>query len=64
MTLGVPVANGAPYLVEKVEAALLGQMSEIANEVCDRMLVAGAAMCLKNCHGFCGPGYVTCLVDH
>jgi len=36
------VANAAPYLVEKVEAAPLSQVSEIANEVCDRMLVACA----------------------
>ena len=55
MTLGVPMADAALYLVEKVEAALLRQVSEVANEVCDRMLVACVAMFLKNCHRFRGP---------
>jgi hypothetical protein len=31
MTLGVPVANAALYLVEKVETALISQVSEVAN---------------------------------
>ena len=49
MTFGVPMADAAPYLVEKVETALLSQVAEVTNEVCDRMLVACAAMFLKNC---------------
>ena len=57
------MANAAPYLVEKVEAAPLSQVSEIANEVCDRMLVACAAMFLKNCHCIRGPGNMAPLVD-
>jgi len=55
MTFAVPVADAALYLVEKVEAAHIRQVSEVANEVCDRMLVARAAMLLKSCHGFRGP---------
>ena len=64
MTLGVPMADPALYLVEKVEAALLSQVSEVANEVCDRMLVARAAMSLKNRHRFRGSGNVPSLIDH
>jgi hypothetical protein len=64
MTLGVPVADAALYLVEKVEAAHIRQVSEVANEVCDRMLVARAAMLLKSRHGFRNPGNVARLVDH
>jgi hypothetical protein len=47
MTLGVPVADTAPDFVEKVKAARLCQVSEIANEVCDHILVACAAMLLE-----------------
>jgi hypothetical protein len=64
MTLGVPVADAALYLIEKVGATRIRQVSEAANKVCDRMLVARAAMFLKNCHGFCCPGNVAHLVDH
>ena len=42
MTLGAPVANAALYLIEKVATALISQASEVANEACDRMLVACA----------------------
>jgi hypothetical protein len=64
MTLGIPVTNAALYLVEKVEPVLLRQVSEVANEVGDRMLVACAAVSLKNCHRFRGSGNVPSLVDH
>ena len=59
MSLGVPVTDAALDLIEKVGAARIRQVSEVANQVCDRMLVARAAMSLKNCHGFRGPGNVT-----
>ena len=42
MTLGAPVANATLYLIEKVATALISQASEVANEACDRMLVACA----------------------
>ena len=64
MTFGVPVADAALYLIEKVEAAHIRQVSEVANEVCDRMLVACAAILLKSCHGLRGPDNVARLVDH
>ena len=62
--LRVPVSNAPPYLAEKVEAALLGQMSEIADQVCDGMLVTSAAVPLKNCDRVGGPGDVVSFVDH
>jgi hypothetical protein len=43
--------DAAPYLIKKVGAARIRQVSEVANEVRDRKLVARAAMSLKNCHG-------------
>ena len=51
-------------LTDEVKAAILGQVSEVANEVRDRMLVARAAMLLKSRHGFRNPGNVARLVDH
>ena len=44
MTLGVPMPNAPPDLAEKVEAALLGQVSEIADQVCDGILIVSAAV--------------------
>jgi hypothetical protein len=43
MTLGVPVTDAAPYLITKVGAALIRQVPEVANEVCDGVFVARAA---------------------
>jgi len=64
MMLGVPVPNGSLYLSQEVEAALLGQVSEVANQVCDSMLVASAAVLLEDGHRVGGPGYVSGFVDH
>ena len=36
---GVPMLDASLYLTQEVEAALLGQVSEVANQVCDRSLV-------------------------
>lgn len=55
MMLRVPVPNTPLYLTEKVEAALLSQVSEIADQVCDGMLLTGAAVLLKNRDGLSGP---------
>ena len=51
-------------LVEKVEAALIRQVSEVANQDCDRMLVARATMSLKDCNHLRGPGNVARLADY
>jgi hypothetical protein len=56
--------NATPDVAEKVEAALLGQVSEIADQVCDRMLVTRAAVPLKNRDGLGGPGDVVSFMGH
>jgi hypothetical protein len=43
----MPVSNASRDLFEKVETALVGQMSEIVNQICHDMLVACAAPTLK-----------------
>jgi hypothetical protein len=48
VTLGIPVADAASDFIEKVEATHIRQVSQIANQVCDRMLVACATMLLKS----------------
>src|ERR1019366_1434908 len=64
MMLSVPVSNAPLHLAKKVEAALLGQMSEIADQVCDGMLVTGAAVPLKNRDGLGGPRNVVGFIGH
>jgi hypothetical protein len=51
----VPMANAPPDLAEKVKAKVIGQVSKIADRVCDRMLVATSAVLLKNRNGLGGP---------
>ena len=47
MMFRVPMPNPSPDLTDKVEATLLSQVSEIADQVCDGMLVSGAAVCTE-----------------
>ena len=56
-----PMPNSSLNLTDKVEAALLSEVSEIADQVCNRMLVSGAAVLLKNRDGFRDPDNVVCL---
>ena len=58
MMLGVPVPNAPPDLAEKVEISLIGQVAKIADQVYDGMLIASAAVPLKNRDGLGGPGDV------
>jgi hypothetical protein len=58
MMFRVPMPNPSPNLTDKVKATLLSQVSEIANQVCDGMLVTGAAVPLINRDGLRGPGNV------
>jgi hypothetical protein len=44
MMLRVPVPDAPLDLAEKVEAALLREVSEVADQVCNGMLVTSAAM--------------------
>ena len=55
VTFGVPMPNPSPDLTDKVEATVLSQVSEIADQVCDGMLVTGAAVPLKYRDGLGGP---------
>jgi hypothetical protein len=64
MMFRVPVPNPSPDLTDKVKAALLSQVSEIANQVCDGMLVAGAAVPLISRDGVGGPGNVVGFIGH
>ena len=40
----VPMPNPSLDLTDKVEAALLSQVSEIADQVCDGMFITGATV--------------------
>jgi hypothetical protein len=51
-------------LAEKVKAKVIGQVSEIADQVCDRMLVATSAVLLKNRNGLGGPDDMVGFVGH
>ncbi len=63
MVLSVPVCKRTPHLAEKVEAAILGQMSEIADEIGDGMFVTSAAVLLENCNSLCRPGDMVSFFD-
>jgi len=64
MMLRIPVPNAPPDLTEKVETALLGQVSEIADQVCDGVLVTSAAAPLKNRDRLGSPGDVVGFIGH
>src|ERR1039458_1429143 len=64
MMFRVPMPNPSPDLTDKVEAALLSQVSEIADQVCDGMLITGAAVLLKNRDGLGGPRNVVGFIGH
>jgi hypothetical protein len=52
------------HLVEKIKAKIVGQVTEIADEVCNRMVIASAAVLLKNRNGPSRPGDVIGFVGH
>jgi len=64
MMLRIPVPNAPPDLAEKVETALLGQVSEIADQVCNGVLVTSAAAPLKNSDRLGSPGDVVSFIGH
>jgi hypothetical protein len=51
-------------LAEKIEATILRQVPEVADQVCNGMLVTGAAMPLKNVDGLGGPRDVVGFIGH
>jgi hypothetical protein len=64
MMFRVPMPNPSLDLTDKVEAALLSQVSEIADQVCDGMFVTSAAVPLKNRGGLGGPRNVVSFIGH
>jgi hypothetical protein len=54
MTFREPMPNSSPDLTDKLEAALLSQMTEIADQVCDGILLSGAAVLLESRDGLGG----------
>jgi hypothetical protein len=64
MMLRIPVPNPPPDLAEKVETALLSQVSEIADQVCDGVLVTSAAAPLENRDRLGSPGDVVGFIGH
>ena len=64
MMLREPVAYTTPNLGDKIEVALLGQVSEIADQVCDGVLFNGAAAPLKNRERLGGRCNVFGFIDH
>ena len=64
MTLRVRVPDAPLDLAEKVEATLLRQVPEVADQVCDGMLVPGAAVLLKHRDGLGGPCNMIGFIRH
>jgi hypothetical protein len=60
----IPMPNPAPGLTDKVKTALLSQVSEIADQVCDGMFVTGAAVPLKNGDSLGSPSNVIGFIGH
>ena len=48
----------------KIKATIIGQMPEIANQVCDWMVVTSPAALPKNCDSLGGRGGVIGFVGH
>src|SRR5215475_4681846 len=64
MMFGVPMPNSSLDFIDKVEAALLSQMSEIADQVCNGMFISGRTVPLKNLNGLGGPRNVVGFIPH
>src|ERR1035437_89062 len=64
MMFRVPMPNPSLDLTDKVEPALLSQVSEIADQVCDGMFVIGAAVLLKNRDGLCSQSNVVGFISN
>jgi hypothetical protein len=62
--LRVPMSNAPPDLAEKVKAKVVGQVSEIADQVGNDMLIASSAVLLKNRDGIGGPDDMVRFVSH
>jgi hypothetical protein len=56
VTFREPMPNSSPDLTDKVEAALLSQVSEISDQVCDGIPLSSAAVLLESRAGLGGRG--------
>jgi hypothetical protein len=64
MSLGVPMSDPPANLVQKIETLLFGQMSEIANEIGDGMLISCSTMTLKYRYRGGSPSSVVSPIEH
>jgi hypothetical protein len=64
MKFRVPMPNPPPNLTDKVKAAFLSQVSEIANQVCDGVLVIGTGVPLINRDRLGGPDNVVGIIGN
>jgi hypothetical protein len=64
MLFRVPMPNAPSCLAEKVEAALISQVSEIADQISNGMVVTSSTVPLKNGDGLGGPGNVVGFISH
>src|ERR1700752_3451179 len=62
--LCVPVRDASLNLAEKILSALLCQVSEVANQIGDRVFLARSAMSLENLQGLSSARDVISFVDH
>jgi hypothetical protein len=62
--LRVPMSNASPDLAKKVKAKVVGQVSEIADQVGYHVLVATLAVPLKNRDSLGGPNDMVGSVSH
>jgi hypothetical protein len=58
------VSDPPANLVQKIEALLFGQMSKIADEIGDGMLIACATMTLKDLYCGGSPSSVVSPIEH
>jgi hypothetical protein len=64
MLLGVPVSDPPANLVQKIEALLFGQMSEIADEIGNGLLIACSTITLKYCYCSGSPSSMVSPIEH
>jgi hypothetical protein len=64
MTFCEPMSNSSPDLAHKVETALFHQMSKIADQICNGMLINGATVLLKGCDCSGRPSEVFGFIAH
>jgi hypothetical protein len=64
MLLGVPVSDPPANLVQKIQALLFGQMSEIADEIGNGVLIACSTITLKYRYCSGSPSSMVSPIEH